>query len=285
MKDPANPPTIAVFDSGVGGLSILAEALRLLPGCRFDYLCDNAGFPYGTRADKFIIQRSQRVIETYFQQCQMMPDMLVVACNTASTLALPHLRATFDLPIIGVVPAIKPAAAYSRTGVIGLLATPATTKRAYTQKLINDYAADCQVISQGSSNLVVMAENKLRGLPPDLSLLAEELKIFTQVSALNPHPEKLDCLVLACTHFPLLEEEIQACLGPQVQLLDSGKAIAKRIHYWCDQLGYSCHQETSRVLEGTAWFSAKDPELETMKPCLNPLQLTRVSYLANLDDL
>ncbi len=278
MSPPASDyPKITVFDSGVGGLSILAEARQLLPGCRFDYLCDNGGFPYGTRSDTYVIERCHQVIEEYFQCCNALPDMVVVACNTASTLALPRLRTAFSLPIVGVVPAIKPAANRSRTGTIGLLATPGTVKRAYTHQLIADYAANCRVISHGSSALVLMAEDKLRGGKPDPQHLARELAVFTETSPVNPQPGQLDCLVLACTHFPLLKDEIQACLGPGVQLLDSGEAIARRVHYWCDHLGYSLMP--GDPVAGTAWFSAPEPGLEAMHSHLEHLQLKSIRFL------
>ena len=282
MSNPASDhPRITVFDSGVGGLSILEEALGLLPGCRFDYLCDNGGFPYGTRSDAFVIERCHQVIDSYFHHCQQLPDMLVVACNTASTLALPRLRTAYSLPIVGVVPAIKPAASRSRTGTIGLLATPGTVKRDYTRQLIADYAAHCRVISHGSSALVQMAEHKLRGLAPDRQVLARELEVFTRASTVNPHPGQLDCLVLACTHFPLLKDEIQDCLGLGVQLLDSGEAIARRIHYWCDHLGYQL--QAGGPIPGTVWFSAREPAAAAMRSHLDRLQLTSINLLGAID--
>lgn len=270
-------PRVVIFDSGVGGLSILREARALVPGCRFDYICDNGGFPYGTKTDDFVIGRTHHVIDRFLANCHYPVDMLVIACNTASTLALPRLRSAYSFPIIGVVPAIKPGASFSQTGYIGLLATPATIRREYTHNLIRDYAGHCQVISHGSSVLVSLAEGKLRGHNLDAASLAEELAPFTTLSAANPTPQRLDCLVLACTHFPLLKPEIQACLGEHITLLDSGEAIARRISYWCDHLGYP--PQTGSPTEGCAWFTAESADIEALRPALAEFSLSTVNII------
>lgn len=270
-------PRVVIFDSGVGGLSILREARALVPGCRFDYICDNGGFPYGTKTDDYVIDRTHQVIDRYLTSCKCPVDILVIACNTASTLALPRLRSAYSFPIVGVVPAIKPGASFSQTGYIGLLATPATIRREYTHNLIRDYAAACQVVSHGSSRLVSLAENKLRGRGVETASVAEELAPFTLVSAANPHPQRLDCLILACTHFPLLRPEIQACLGQHVTLLDSGEAIARRIRYWCEHLGYP--PQTGTTTEGCAWFTADDADIEVLRPALAEYNLTTVNAI------
>lgn len=213
-------PKILVFDSGVGGLSVLAALRERLPGCNFVFACDNAAFPYGTKPDTELIDRVDRVVGTLVRR--LVPDLVVIACNSASTLALPRLRQHLDLPIVGVVPAIKPAAQISATKVIGLLGTPATVRRGYTQQLIADFAAHCRVVALGSSTLVDIAEQALRGKPPDLGELQEILAPLFAV-------EQLDTLVLACTHFPLLTAELKAVAPRPLHWIDSGDAIARRV--------------------------------------------------------
>jgi len=223
-------PRVLVFDSGVGGLSILGEIQSRVPGCDLIYASDNAAFPYGTKTEDELVNRVDRVLHQILAQHPV--DIIVVACNSASTLALPHIRAHFDQPIVGVVPAIKPAAACSQTKVIGLLATPGTLSRSYTRGLIAEFANDCHLIQLGSSDLVQLAEQKLRGQPPGTEQLHQILAPMTEDSR---YPD-MDKLVLACTHFPLLREELSHYFGRAVQLVDSGPAIARRVAYWVAQL-------------------------------------------------
>ena len=157
----APSPRILVFDSGVGGLSIVHEIQKKLPFAPLVYASDNAFFPYGTKGEAELIARVDKVLRKIIAAHPI--DIIVIACNTASTLTLPHLRNSFTQPVVGVVPAIKPAAAQSKSQVIGLLATPATVARPYTQALIREHAPNAKVISVGSSELVQLAEHK-RGL-------------------------------------------------------------------------------------------------------------------------
>jgi glutamate racemase len=217
------PPRVLIFDSGVGGLSIADNIIAAMPWLDIVYASDNGFFPYGTKTEPELMQRIGWVINKLLHEHPV--DLLVIACNTASTLALTELRSQFNLPIVGVVPAIKPAATLTRSNVIGLLATPATVQRSYTHKLINDYAPHCQVISAGSSQLVHIAEKKLRGES------FNSLDVRHALSTLCEHPQSqhMDVLVLACTHFPLLKEEIREHLSPSVHIIDSGDAIARRV--------------------------------------------------------
>jgi glutamate racemase len=208
-----------IFDSGVGGLSILSEILRVRPALSFAYLADNAGLPYGDKTPEWLLNRVSRVIAAALELYA--PKVLVIACNTASTLVLPLLRSEVSLPIVGVVPAIKPAASLSKNKVIGLLATPATVSRVYTDGLIQDFAKDCHVIRVGSSRLVELVEKKLRG---DVLPLDELRRICEPFLQATPRP---DTIVLGCTHFPLVPNELQAIL-PNMALVDSGMAIAQR---------------------------------------------------------
>lgn len=153
------------------------------------------------------------------------PDLVVIACNTASTTALPHIRAALNIPVVGVVPAIKPAAAMSRTKVIGVLGTPGTVRRQYVDTLIEEFASDCHVILQGSVNLVDQAEAKLAGQAVNMNTIKGELgAMFSGRAGMD-----LDAVVLACTHFPLLKDELKACVRQSVFWVDSGEAVARRV--------------------------------------------------------
>ncbi|WP_341502796.1 glutamate racemase [Gallaecimonas sp. GXIMD4217] len=207
------------FDSGVGGLSVWREVQQLLPGLSSIYCMDDEAFPYGELAEPVLVRRVLGAFEALTARHDI--ELAVVACNSASTLVLPALREHFDFPIVGVVPAIKPAAGLSRTGHIGLLATPGTVRRPYTRQLIAEFAPHCQVSLIGSSELVTQAERKLRGQGVQMAKLEEVLRPW-----LDSGP---DVVVLGCTHFPLLREEIGQILGSRVQLVDSGTAIANRV--------------------------------------------------------
>jgi glutamate racemase len=213
--------TALLFDSGVGGLSIVEEIRLLLPQCRLTYVADNRHFPYGTLSEEALIERVTRLFPELIVRYR--PDVIVIACNSASTLVLDRLRGITDTPIVGVVPAIKPAATRSRTHHIALLATPGTVQRGYTDKLIADFAQGCQVTRLGSNELVAQAERKLRNQPINLDVIAQIL------SPLRTSPN-IDTIVLGCTHFPLLRAEIAQCL-PNIDLIDSGHAIARRTQF------------------------------------------------------
>lgn len=219
-------PTILVFDSGVGGLSIYQEVKQLLPNCNYLYCFDNAFFPYSEKTEQQIIQRTLKICQYFNDNFPL--DIIIIACNTASTVALPALRASFDCHIVGTVPAIKPAALISRSKTIGLLATKGTISRSYVADLIDNYAQDCQVEKIGTTKLVEIAEQKLHGHSVDLIALWRELSPWH-------HRSELDTVILGCTHFPLLKQEIAICL-PQVKyFVDSGKAIAQRVKFLLNQ--------------------------------------------------
>ena len=215
-------PRILAADSGLGGLTIVTEIRRLLPQARLSYLCDNAFFPYGTRADDALLAHFLGVMNRAIERVR--PDLIVTACNTISTICLPQLRAATTIPVVGVVPAIKPAAQQSKRKIIGLLATPATINRPYTDDLIQRYAADCTVLKVGSADLVEMAEAKLRGTAIDQVRLRNIVAPFFD-RPVNAQP---DIIVLACTHFPLLRAELEAAGPPGVDWIDSGAAVARR---------------------------------------------------------
>lgn len=274
--DKQRPPRLLVFDSGVGGLSIVAEIQRRLPGCTLIYASDNAAFPYGTKGEDELVTRVDQVLHRLIEHSR--PDVVIVACNSASTLALPHIRAHFQEPIVGVVPAIKPAAMLSRSRVIGLLATPGTISRPYTHELIRTFAADCTVISLGSSELVRMAEAHLRGQTPSPAALTD---ILSPLLA-HERAEQMDTVVLACTHFPLLKPQLQAVLGPEIALVDSGEAIARRVAYWLDALGMD--EQGLRTRQDppahSALFTAGGTEVDRLKSTLSTFG---IEYCAVLD--
>jgi len=215
--------TVAIFDSGVGGLSIYQAVSAMQPDLDYVFVSDNQAFPYGTKDEAELIERVVKVVKAIAERYA--PQILVVACNTASTVVLPILRQQFDFSIVGVVPAIRPASAFSETRQIALLATPATISRPYTDQLIADYANDCTVLKLGSSELVALAEQKLYGDLVDLNRLENILEpILSQPS--------IDVVVLACTHFPLLKEELKQVFdqhGRSIHLLDSSNGIANRV--------------------------------------------------------
>jgi glutamate racemase len=219
----AGAPRILAADSGLGGLTIVAEIRCLLPQAQLAYLCDNALFPYGTRADDVLLAHFLDVMDRAIARVQ--PDLIVTACNTISTICLPQLRAATTIPVVGVVPAVKPAAQQSRRKIIGLLATTATIDRPYTDDLIQRYAADCTVLKLGSAELVEMAEAKLLGRSVDRSRLREILAPFFD----RPTETQPDIVVLACTHFPLLRPELEAAGSAGVTWIDSGTAVARRV--------------------------------------------------------
>lgn len=216
-------PHILVFDSGVGGLSVVAEINRVLPAVRVSYLADTAFLPYGTKEESVLIERVALLVGAMAQSLR--PDLVVIACNTASTVCLPRLRAHLRIPVVGVVPAVKPAAELSVRRVIGLLGTVGTVRRRYTQELIDQFAPDCRVIRVGSPVLVQMAEAALAGRAMDHGVIRQELAPF----CLGNAAERPDVIVLACTHFPLIRQILLENMPAGVQLIDSGRAIAARV--------------------------------------------------------
>jgi glutamate racemase len=219
----ATHPRILVFDSGVGGLSIVREIRTLLPHLGIDYVADNAFFPYGTRHESELAARVPAVMAAAI--ARLTPALVVVGCNSASTIALDLLRQRFAPPFVGVVPAIKPAAAASVTKTIGLLATEGTVMREYTRQLARQFAHDCTLVAYGSSELVVQAERLLRGQPVQKQRVQHEL---AQLWAM-PHADAIDAVVLGCTHFPLLKPLLMELAPAKVNWVDSGAAIARRV--------------------------------------------------------
>lgn len=216
-------PRILVFDSGLGGLTVLSELVAALPGARFFYAADDAAFPYGALEDQRLVLRVVSVIEKLV--ARLAPDLVVIACNTASTLALPALRARFALPFVGTVPAVKPAVKASRSGLVSVLATQGTIRREHTRAMIESFAEGAEVTLVGSAELAAQAEAELRGAAvPDEALRAEIAPCFVEKAG-----RRTDAVALACTHFPLLVGRFERLAPWPVAWIDPAPAVARRV--------------------------------------------------------
>ncbi len=218
---PASP--ILLFDSGVGGLTVLAELRRALPAAPLIYAADIAGLPYGAKNEAEIAARVAGLLGRMAERFH--PRLICIACNTASTIALGMVRDVLEIPIVGTVPAIKPAAAMTTTGVFGLLGTEATMRQAYVDRLEHEFAVGKRLLRHGANGLVALAEAKLRGERISIDSVAEEAKGLV----LQAHGSEIDTVVLACTHFPLLEEELRAAFGEHIAFVHGAAGIARRV--------------------------------------------------------
>jgi glutamate racemase len=221
--DPSAP--ILIFDSGVGGLTVLAEVRKLLPDAPVIYVADTAGLPYGEKTEAQIAARVAGLLGRLAERFS--PRLITIACNTASTIALGMVRDVLETPIVGTVPAIKPAAAMTQSGTIGLLGTGATIRQAYVDNLEAEFAQGKTLLRHGAPELVTAAEAKLRGAPVDPGAISGA------VAGLRGQPggDAIDTVVLACTHFPLLEAELAAEFGPDVRFVHGAEGIARRVAY------------------------------------------------------
>jgi glutamate racemase len=216
-------PTILVFDSGLGGLTVHREVTKARPDARYVYAADDAFFPYGKQREPALVERVLKVMGELIEAHE--PDLVVVACNTASTLVLPQLRATFKVPFVGTVPAIKPACAASKTRMVSVLGTEATVQREYTRTLIRDFADGCAIHLVGSPRLAELAEAELHGQPPsDAEIAAEIAPCFVEQNG-----ARTDTIALACTHYPLLLERLLRLAPWPVAFIDPAPAIARRV--------------------------------------------------------
>jgi glutamate racemase len=215
-------PTIVVFDSGLGGLTVYREIARARPDARYVYAADDALFPYGAVEEDRLIARALDLMERLVAAHR--PDLVVIACNTASTIVLPSLRAQLAVPFVGTVPAIKPACAASTTKRVSVLGTEATVKREYTKALIREFAGDCQVTLVGSARLAALAEAALAGDEvADAEIAAEIEPAFVDDGV------RTDTVVLACTHYPLLADRFAGLAPWPVNFIDPAPAIARRV--------------------------------------------------------
>lgn len=218
----AAAPTILVFDSGLGGLTVFREVAVARPDADFLYVADDAGFPYGALAETALISRVVALMSDLIAAHR--PGLVVIACNTASTLVLPALRQKFQVPFVGTVPAIKPACAASVTRRVSVLGTEGTVAREYTRALIHDYAGDCQVTLVGSKKLAAYAEDDIAGVPVSDAALRDEI-----APAFVDDGSRTDTIVLACTHYPLLLDRLRQISPWPVSFIDPAPAIARRV--------------------------------------------------------
>ncbi|GAB5489515.1 MAG: glutamate racemase [Parasphingorhabdus sp.] len=226
------------FDTGVGGLSVLKESRLLLPNAPFIYAADYAGLPYGMKSEAELASRIPAILGRLVERYQ--PEIVTIACNTASTIALEHVRSALDLPVVGTVPAIKPASQISKTGTIGLLGTKATIRQPYVDRLAAEFAADKKLIRFGAPELVYAAEAKLKNENPDMAVIrAAADGLISQDGG-----DEIDTIILACTHFPLVKEELQSVINRPIEFVDGAKGIAKRIAHLTEHLKWP--RETHR---------------------------------------
>jgi glutamate racemase len=216
-------PTILVFDSGLGGLTVYREVAAVRPDARYVYAADDAAFPYGGWPEGDLADRVVSVMGSLIGHYE--PHLIVLACNTASTLTLQELRRRFSLAFVGTVPAIKPACANSVSKLVSVLGTEATVTREYTKALIRDFAQGCEVTLVGSGRLAVLAEDMLHGDRIDNDVIATEIApCFVEKNG-----ARTDTVVLACTHYPLLLERLKAAAPWPVTFIDPAAAIARRV--------------------------------------------------------
>jgi glutamate racemase len=240
---------LLIFDSGVGGLSVLAEIRKLIPEAPIVYAADSAGFPYGTKSPAEVAARVPALLGRLAERFD--PALIVIACNTASTIALDSVRAALDIPVVGTVPAIKPAAQLSKTRAIGVLGTEATIVQPYVDRLAAEFAADCLVVRHGSAELVELAEAKLRGGESDPAAFARILDGLLS----RPGGERIDTVVLACTHFPLVQEELAAAAPRPLVFVDGNRGIARRTEWLARGLAWE-----GAAGEGIALFTGPGGE-------------------------
>ena len=265
MVDSAAP--ILLFDSGVGGLSVLAELRAALPQAPVIYAADNGGLPYGSKSEAEVAARVCGLLGRMSERFR--PRLICIACNTASTIALGMVRDVLAVPIVGTVPAIKPAAALTRSGVIGLLGTAATIRQGYVDRLESEFAGGKRLLRFAAGELVGAAEAKLRGMPVDSAVYARAAAGLRG----SPGGADIDTVVLACTHFPLLRDELQQAFGPQVQFIDGAAGIARRITHLTQGHHFA------RARPDFALFTRGDPDLAALAPALARYGLQRMEVL------
>ena len=259
---------LLIFDSGVGGLSVVGAVRALLPAAPIVYAADSAAYPYGTKDPAVIEARVPALLGRLAERFD--PQLIVIACNTASTIALDAVRSALDLPIVGTVPAIKPAASLSRTRAIAVLGTNATVVQPYVDRLTAEFAADCLVLRHGSAELVDLAEAKLRG---EAGKPAAFARIITDMLD-QPGGDRVDTVVLACTHFPLVQEELEAASPRPLAFVDGKEGIARRVAYLTRDIAWPGDEA-----KGIAVFTGRDTDVEALRPGLARYGLTKVEKL------
>ncbi len=263
----ADREKILLFDSGLGGLTVFREVAAARPQADYVYVADDAAFPYGAIEEHALVVRVVALMGELIEAHR--PDLIVIPCNTASTIVLPDLRKTYAVPFVGTVPAIKPACAASITRRVSVLGTEATVKREYTRALIRDYAGDCKVTLVGAKKLAAYAEGDLAGAKIDDGAIREEI-----APAFVDDGNRTDTIVLACTHYPLLIERLRKLAPWPVHFIDPAPAIARRVVDLLGPTPPSAGHGTTRAIftSGRARaavldrFGIRSPELAQTKP-------------------
>lgn len=259
---------ILLFDSGVGGLSVLGEVRKLLPNAPVIYAADNGGLPYGTKTEAEVAARVCGLLGRMSERYR--PRLICIACNTASTIALAMVRDVLNVAVVGTVRAIKPAAEQTRSGTIGLLGTAATIRQPYVDRLAAEFAADKRLLRHATGELVGAAEAKLRGRSVDPRVYARAAAGLRD----QPGGEAIDTVVLACTHFPLVADELAAAFGPGVSLVDGAAGIARRIVH------LTAGQDMIRTRPDFALFTKNDPDLAALGPALAQYGMSKAGRAA-----
>jgi len=263
----ADERPVLLFDSGVGGLSVLNAVTALIPQVPFVYVADNGGFPYGTKTEAEIATRVPALLGRLTERYQ--PRLIVIACNTASTIALGAARAALELPIVGTVPAIKPAAALSATRAIGVLGTDATVRQPYVDRLAEEFAKDCLVLRHGSARLVELAEGKLQGEQQSLDEYRQALGGLLD----QPGGDRIDTVVLACTHFPLVRDELAAAAPRPLRFVDGAEGIARRVAH------LTAGEDWPARPTGTFVYTAHSQVSEGFRSTLGRFGIEQISFL------
>ncbi len=222
-QDRSKNAPLLFFDSGIGGLSVLSAVRAALPNAPIVYAADYAAMPYGGKSEAEIAARVPALLGRLVERYQ--PRLVTIACNTACTIALSHVRAALDVPVVGTVPAVKPAALATRTGVFGLLGTAATIRQAYVDRLEAEFAQDKLLLRYAAPELVLVAEAKMRGEQIDPVVFTNAIAGLTTQN----HGDEMDVIILGCTHFPLLQDELSLAAGPKMKFVDGAAGIARRI--------------------------------------------------------
>jgi glutamate racemase len=258
-------PTILMFDSGLGGLTVFREVKVARPDALFSYVADDAFFPYGAHGEAELVGRVVPLMGALIDQHQ--PALVVIACNTASTLVLPHLRERYEVPFVGTVPAIKPACAASQTKRVSVLGTEGTVAREYTRALIRDFANGADVTLVGSAKLAAIAEAELRGDAASDAAIAQEIA----PCFVDEDGRRTDTVVLACTHFPLLLSRLERLAPWPVSFIDPAPAIARRV---VELIGPPA---AAAIASAEIVFTSGKPSSEALKATLARFGLTSIS--------
>lgn len=266
MSTDAEAPLL-FFDSGIGGLSVLRAVRAALPNAPIVYAADYAGLPYGSKSEAEIAARVPALLGRLVERFR--PRLVTIACNTACTIALSHVRAALDVPVVGTVPAIKPAAEATQTGVIGLLGTAATIRQPYVDRLQDAHAAGMTLLRHAAPELVEAAEAKMRGEAVDPEIYARAMRGLTG----TPEGDRVDVTILGCTHFPLVQEEL-AFAAPGMQFVNGAAGIARRIAHLTEGQAWP-----AELLDGTFVTTGTAAEAESLRPALSSFGISKILSL------